>query len=133
MSHANSVRKGYLALLSILLPLGLLTKFYAGPGASWLSSHFGGLLYVSFWVFLVLAIAPHLPPLMVSSAVLLATCALEFLQLWHPPLLTGVRSTFLGHALLGSTFAWTDFPYYLLGAVFGYVVASHLRARSVAA
>jgi hypothetical protein len=42
---------------------------------------------------------------------------LEFLQLWRPPLLQAVRSTFLGHALVGSSFAWSDFPYYGAGTL----------------
>ena len=135
MRHAYTwtERNIYLALLSVLLPLGIFTKFYTGPGSAWVSSHAGGTLYVSFWAFLALAAAPRLSPLKVCSTVLLATCALEFLQLWNPPALAQIRSSFLGHALLGSTFAWSDFPYYLIGAAVGFGVARLLRARSPAA
>jgi hypothetical protein len=38
--------------------------------------------------------------------VLVATCLLEFLQLWHPPLLEAVRSTFIGRTVLGTSFTW---------------------------
>ena len=41
--------------------------------------------------------------------VLAVTFALEFLQLWKPPFLQAVRSTFLGHVLIGSSFSWFDF------------------------
>ncbi len=108
-----------------------MTKLYSGPGAYWVNAQAGGLLYVVFWVFLVLALAPRLAPGLVSTAVLGLTSVLEFLQLWHPPLLTELRSTFLGHALLGSTFSWSDFPYYAAGSFIAYGAARILCRRSV--
>jgi hypothetical protein len=109
---------------ALLVPLGLLTKFYSGPLAHWVGTSAGGFLYVVFWVLLVRALFPRLDPAPVSAAVFCITSALEFLQLWHPALLTQVRSTFLGHALLGSTFAWSDFAYYAAGCV-----AAHQLSR----
>ena len=73
--------------------------------------------------FVVLALSPSFGPGAVSLAVFAATSAVEFLQLWHPPLLTEVRSTFLGHALLGNTFSWFDFPYYAAGCLSAYIAA----------
>jgi hypothetical protein len=46
----------------------------------------------------------------IAWVVLAATCCLEFLQLWHPPLLETLRSHFLGATILGTTFEWSD-PY----------------------
>ena len=126
----TSERISYVAAASLLVPLGLLTKFYAGPDHLWIGAHAGGFLYVMFWVFLVLAIAPGLSAGFVSAAVFAVTCALEFLQLWHPPLLTHVRSTFLGHALLGSTFSWADIPYYAAGSLLAYISARSVSRRS---
>lgn len=118
-------RRGrYIAALAVVTPLGFLTKLYSGPGAAWVAGNAGGFLYVVFWIALVLALDPRLSGAAVAIAVLAATCALEFAQLWHPPLLERIRATFLGHALLGSTFAWSDFPYYLAGALVGYGLAS---------
>jgi hypothetical protein len=48
--------------------------------------------------------------------VLAITCALEVLQLWHPPFLQAIRSTFAGRALIGTTFVWWDFIYYIVAA-----------------
>jgi hypothetical protein len=120
-----------LAVLAVVTPLGLLTKVYSGPGSSWASSQAGGVLYVVFWVFLALALAPGLSQRSVALAVAATTSALEFLQLWHPPVLERIRSSFLGHAVLGSTFAWSDFPYYAAGALIAYAVARTIApARS---
>ncbi len=121
----DPARRRFLAVLAVATPLGFLTKFYTGPGATWVSSHAGGFLYVVFWIFAVLATVPHLSRARVCAAVAIATCALEFAQLWHPPFLERIRATFLGHALLGSTFGWSDFPYYLAGALVGYALSEH--------
>jgi hypothetical protein len=97
--------------------VGIATKVYSGPASAWVQAHLGGFLYVVFWCVVVLLVWPHISATLVSSLVFLATSGLEVLQLWHPPALDAVRGTFLGHALLGSHFAWWDFPHYAAGAV----------------
>ena len=71
----------------------------------------------------------------IAVGVLLATCVLEFLQLWHPPWLQVMRSTFLGESLFGTSFSWWDFPAYVVGAVVGWIVLRRLarseRARGI--
>lgn len=109
-------RLAHLCVLAIVTPLGFATKLYAGPGAVWVSGYAGGFFYVLFWVFLVLAIAPRSSPPAVAVGVLAVTSVLEVLQLWKPPFLQGIRSSFLGHALIGSTFSVWDFPVYALAA-----------------
>lgn len=111
-------RRCALALV-LVTPLGFATKLYAGPGSVWVNHFAGGVLYVLFWVLGVLAVAPRLSPGRVAAAVLAATCGLELLQLWHPPLLEAVRATFLGRTLIGASFSLWDFPHYLLGAALG--------------
>ena len=118
-----SGRGRFLATLAVVTPLGFLTKLYSGPGSTWVANNAGGFLYVVFWIAAVLALFPHLSGRAISAAVAIVTCALEFAQLWHPPLLEAVRATLLGHALLGSTFAWSDFPYYFAGALVGYTLS----------
>lgn len=106
-----------LLIAMALVPLGIGTKLYAGPLQHWVHAHAGGVIYVSFWCLLVLALWPRLSPALAAGAVLLVTFALECLQLWHPPVLEAVRSTFVGHALIGSAFSWADFPHYIVGAL----------------
>ena len=55
-------------------------------------------------------------------AVLFATTLIELLQLWHPPFLQTIRATFIGHALLGNTISWWDFPHYIIGSSLGLVL-----------
>ena len=111
------MRLRLLLVLANVVPVGLATKFYGGPAEVWVHAHAGGLLYVVFWCLLALAIWPQFSPWVIGVVVLVITSLLEFLQLWHPPLLQAIRSTFLGHALIGSSFSWSDFPYYGAGAL----------------
>ncbi|MES2920676.1 MAG: DUF2809 domain-containing protein [Verrucomicrobiota bacterium] len=50
--------------------------------------------------------------------------AIEFLQLYHTPLLDSIRATRPGHLVLGSTFNWPDLPAYAIGIVLG-AIAEH--------
>jgi hypothetical protein len=119
-----------LMALALITPLGLATKAYGGPGGWWVQDYLGGVLYELFWILAVLAVRPGWRPWPIASGVLVATCALETLQLWHPPALKALRATFPGRTLLGTTFVWWDCPHYVFGAALGGCLASWLRGRS---
>ena len=106
--------------LLIVAAVGVGSILYSGPGARWIGNSFGGVVYVAFWCLFGLLIYPQAAPKLISGIVLGLTCGIETLQLWHPPFLQAVRSTFLGKALLGSTFVWMDFMYYFVGAAIGW-------------
>jgi hypothetical protein len=110
-------RKWILLSLALLIPLGLLTKMYEGPGGEWVNNSLGGVLYVIFWTLLCSLLFPVAKPCRIAGVVLLVTCMLEVVQLWHPPFLETVRSTFIGVTLLGNSFSWLDFPHYMLGSL----------------
>ena len=129
-SKGRAVRRSILLALLVVTPLGFATKLYSGPGAAWVGNYGGGLVYVVFWILVVLAIAPRLPPGRVAVGVLCVTCGLELLQLWRPPLLEAFRSTYLGRALVGSTFSWWDFPHYIVGCAVGVGLARILSGRA---
>jgi hypothetical protein len=107
--------------LVVVLPAGFYTKFYRGPGAHWVNDSLGGLLYEIFWCLVFALVIPRSKPFRIALWVLIATCCLEFLQLWHPPFLETLRSHFLGAAILGTTFDWMDFPYYAVGCAIGWL------------
>ena len=118
-----------LALL-LLVPFGFLVKFCV-PGAFgwWCNLYGAAILYEVFWV-VVLRFAFHkLPPFVCAVIVLVVTCLLETMQLWHNAWLDMVRGTFLGSALLGTTFDKWDFVYYVIGTVLGGLLV-HVIARS---
>ena len=107
--------------LILVVPLGFYSKFYYGPGAHWVNDSLGGFFYEIFWCLLTAALFPSISPQKIAVAVFAATCGLEFLQLWRPVFLEAIRETFLGRTILGTTFSWLDFPYYLAGSAAGCV------------
>lgn len=107
--------------LIILTPIGFSSKFYQGPAAIWVNYSLGGFFYVVFWCLFFFLVFFKSKPWLISSSVLVATCLLEFLQLWQSGFLQPVRHTFLGSALLGNAFTWSDFPYYFAGSGIGWL------------
>jgi hypothetical protein len=119
--------KAALASLAVIVPVGFYGKFYRGPGAHWVNDSLDGVFYEIFWCLFLALPLPRTQPRKLAAGVLAATCVLEFLQLWHPPFLETIRSTFLGAAILGTTFDWTDFPYYFAGSGIGWFWLNRLR------
>lgn len=107
--------------LAVVVPAGWYGKVYRGPGAHWVNDSLGGVSYEILWCLVFGLCLPRCKAARIAAAVLIVTCILEFLQLWHPPLLEWLRSYFLGRTILGSTFDWWDFPYYFAGSALGWL------------
>jgi hypothetical protein len=126
-----SKRKWVLVALFIVTPAGFLSKSYSGTGHKWFNEYAGGVLYEVFWCLVVFFFAPKKKyATTIALAVLLITCILETLQLWQPLFLQQVRSSFLGKALLGTTFVWWDFPHYVLGCLIGWLCMRAISKKS---
>jgi len=126
----TTTRKYIAVSLLIVTPLGFAFKFYSGPASWWFNNYGAGLLYEIFWILVIFFFFPtrksaNRIPLWVFGM----TCALEFLQLWHPPFLENIRSSFLGSALIGTTFVWWDFPHYAIGCTVGWIWIRQLFKR----
>lgn len=116
--------------LVILVPLGIALKLYPGPGRNWINNYSAGIIYEIFWiVFGLIFVKSWRSAGLLPVFVFIATCLIEFAQLWHPGFLTTVRSCFAGQALLGTTFSWSDFPHYIAGCVLGRLYIKHLEKR----
>jgi hypothetical protein len=127
----SATRKRTALSLLIITPLGFAFKFYPGPGNVWFNNHGAGLLYEIFWILAAFLFFPSRRSAdRIPVYVFLATSILEWLQLWHPPLLEMIRSTFPGRALIGTTFVWWDFPHYVLGCFIGWIWTRILLHRS---
>ena len=127
------IRARILLALAIVTPLGFAAKYYAGPGRWWLNNAAASIIYELFFILLVFFICPRKRAIMpIALGVCAATIALEFLQLWHPAPLQAIRGTFLGRALLGTTFAASDLPIYPVGCLLGWFLLHGLiRGRRV--
>lgn len=120
-------RLAWLISILVIVPLGLMMKFYRGPGQEWLNNSFGGVTYEIFWILLLVLIWPKMSAVSASVGVCLATCLLEVMQLWQPPFLQAIRATLIGRLVLGNTFQWSDFPYYFMGSFLGWLWLRTIR------
>lgn len=111
-----------LLLIIIVTPLGFYTKCYGGPGAYWVNNSLGGILYEIFWCLVAFLFFPRERAFIIAGTVFIITCMLEILQLWRPPFLQAIRNTFIGKTLIGTSFVWSDFVYYLIGCSIGLLI-----------
>lgn len=105
--------------LLIIIPLGFATKFYHGIYANWVNNSLCGVFYEIFWCLVIFFIFSRFSPLKIAITVFIVTSALEFTQLCKAPFLETVRKNFIGRMLIGNSFTWTDFLYYLVGCILG--------------
>jgi hypothetical protein len=102
-------------------------RYYDGWGHYWVRYYFAGAVYVIIWcLFFFLFWPSRMNVIRVPIVVFTVTCALEFLQLWRPDFLQAFRSTLVGAALIGTSFVWLQFPFYVLGAVVSIILLSLL-------
>jgi len=106
----------------ILVPLGFLVKEYHGIGEHIVSDKLAGTLYVIFWSILFYFFFYRTTVKILVLSVFIATCSLEFLQLVSTPFLNAIRSGYIGRALIGNSFSWTDFIFYILGSIISYYI-----------
>ena len=116
-----------LLLIVIITPIGFISKFYSGPGAYWVNNSLGGILYEIFWCLVVFLFLPKARAYFIASSVFIITSILEILQLWHPPFLQAIRNTFIGRTLIGTSFVWSDFLYYIVGCSIGLLMKHLIR------
>lgn len=120
-------RVALLVSIGLVVPLGYWVRFAPTGEWAWLSDTLGSVAYEVFWILLILLCWPQGSIVKAAIAVCLATCAIEFLQLWQPPFLQALRATLPGRLTLGNTFSWADFPAYAIGSLVGYGWAKTLQ------
>ena len=111
----------------ILIPMGLYTKQYSGIASNWVHNYFGGIMYVVFFSLLFSIIFNKTNILKIVVLVFIITTIIEILQLWHPQFLESIRASFLGKALIGSTFSYFDIVHYFIGMILSYWIIKRLR------
>ena len=127
LSNISTKQKWAMLFLLLITPLGFYTKFYSGPGASWVNDSLGGIFYEIFWCLLVFLFFKNAKAWVVATSVFIVTCFLEVLQLWHPEFLEIIRSYFIGRTVLGTSFNLYDFIYYFIGSGIGYLILTRLE------
>jgi hypothetical protein len=126
MKRRLTIRIRILIIILLITIMGFGSKLYSGVCSDWFNNSLAGLFYETFWCLVVFFINPRHKAIKIALWVLVFTSALEFLQLWHPPFLQIIRSTFIGAALIGTSFNWSDFPYYIAGCIAGFILMKYL-------
>ncbi len=120
--NTRLIRRTIILSLLIVTPLGFGLKLYTGPVQGWVNNYAAGALYEVFWCLALLFLWPRQESTgKIALSVFVVTSILEVLQLWHPWPLEQIRATFIGRALLGTTFSWWDFLHYGLGCGLGWL------------
>lgn len=122
--NLNLDRRRILILISLLIiiPLGLFSKAYTGVAQEWVRGYSGAILYEIFWCLLFGWFFPSKQAIAkIPLWVFVVTCAIEVTQLWFKFVPVAIRSTLIWKLLLGSSFAWWDFPHYALGSLLGWL------------
>jgi len=118
--------------LIVVTALGYALKFYPGPGRWWVNNWGpASIAYEIIFMLLAFIVVPRRRAITpIAVGVCSMTCVLEFLQLWKPPWLQSIRSTFFGKALLGDSFSWWDLPAYPIGCLAGWYLLEWLYHNS---
>lgn len=130
MSYSNLLRARIvsLVLLFILSAVGFwMWRCYRGWGQYWVKDYVSGIVYVMVLSVAMFTVLPSRKnTVRIPLIVFMLTCILEFLQLYKPPILQAFRATLIGQALIGTTFVWLQFPFYIAGAISSYFLLKFL-------
>ena len=115
----------------IATPMGyLMWRHYHGWGEYWVRYYVSGAVYEIIFCLAFFFLWPSKANIIrIPIVVLLATCALECLQLYKAEFLEEFRRTLIGAALIGTDFVWLQFPFYILGVVISVFLLAALYKR----
>ena len=119
---ARKLRICYLAGIAVLIALGLLSRRVRFVPAACGDALWAMMVYCCFRIVLI-----RKPLVISAAAALIASFAVEFSQMLTPDWLVKIRSTFLGHMLLGQGFLWSDLLAYTIGIAVVYGLTALIR------
>jgi hypothetical protein len=105
-------------------------RYYRGWGEYWVRFYVSGIVYEIVWCLVLFFFWPSKANIVrIPVVVFIATCLLEFLQLWKAEFLQAFRATLVGAALIGTDFVWLQFPFYVLGSAISILVLAILAGE----
>ena len=112
----------YLSGIAVLIALGLLSRRVKFVPAACGDALWAMMVYCCFRIVLI-----RKPMIISAVAALITSFAIEFSQMLKPDWLVKIRSTFLGHMLLGQGFLWSDLLAYTIGIAVVYGITALIR------
>ena len=119
---AIKLRICYLSGTAVLIALGLLSRRVKFVPAACGDALWAMMVYCCFRIVLI-----RKPMIISAMAALITSFAIEFSQMLTPDWLVKIRSTFLGHMLLGQGFLWSDLLAYTIGIAVIYGLTALIR------
>ena len=119
---AIKLRICYLSGTVVLIALGLLSRRVKFVPAACGDALWAMMVYCCFRIVLI-----RKPMIISAMAALITSFAIEFSQMLTPDWLVKIRSTFLGHMLLGQGFLWSDLLAYTIGIAVIYGLTALIR------
>jgi len=112
-------RVGLFAGFVAVIALGLASRKYPSLFPAFFGKYPGDALW-ALMIFLGLAfVQPQASTSRLAVGAWITSCLVEFSQLYQAPWLNAIRSTTMGHLVLGSTFSWFDLAAYAIGVLVG--------------
>jgi hypothetical protein len=125
----NRNRLWYAVAILVVIVVGLSSRHYPWLFPEFMGKYPGDALW-ALMVFLGWGVIfPGISTRRLAVYALATSYVDEFSQLYHAPWIDSIRSTFLGHIILGSRFMWFDFAAYAIGIFIGVLGESALRSR----
>lgn len=125
----NRNRLWYAVAILVVIAAGLASRRYPWLFPGFMSKYPGDALW-ALMVFLGWGIIfPGVSTRKIAVYALATSFVDECSQLYHAPWIDSIRSTFLGHIILGSGFMWFDFAAYAIGVFIGVFGERALRSR----
>ncbi|TPD67228.1 ribosomal maturation YjgA family protein [Flavobacterium microcysteis] len=87
----------------------------------------GDMLYAVMIYFMVHFLFPKAKTRTIALVSLLACYAIEILQLYQAHWIVNIRSTTIGHLILGQGFLWSDIVAYTFGIGIVFIIESFLK------
>jgi glycopeptide antibiotics resistance protein len=110
-------------LFLAIIPVGLATRKLPQLFHPLIAEYGGDALWAAMFVFLFRAVWPKPRLWRIALGTYLFAVSIEISQLYQASWIDQIRGTFFGRMLLGHGFLWSDLLCYLLGVIFGYLVA----------
>jgi hypothetical protein len=120
-------RRSYLfAVIFATVAMGLLSRKYLWLFPSVLGKYPGDVLWAQMVYWAVGFVFPSASIAKVASSALAVSYTDELCQLYQAPWINQIRSTSLGHLILGSAFSWVDMLSYTVGVALCTVIEAML-------
>jgi hypothetical protein len=114
--------------LAVTIALGLASRKWPVLFPSLLGKYPGDALWALMVYWIIAWLTPNAPIKKVAVLALLISYADEFSQLYQSPWINAIRTTTLGHLILGSTFSWLDMLAYTIGVALGAAIEYSLNS-----